>query len=319
MVAMMFFALADAFRTGVHKAMIFQYLKINNWSTQKINYYGHTRSWSQTGSAISSLLAAIFVFYTESYDIIFIASIIPYLADMMLVYSYPKYLEGEIVQISGKKIKERFNLVLVAFGQIIIKFNFFKVLTNLSLYTGYFKAVKDYIQPLLKYVALSMPFFAYLNNEKKIAITIGVIYFVLYLLTSLVSRYSGRFTTIFKYYNKPMNLTFVIGLMIGIITGLTYKMGYYILPIIGFIAIMIVENLRKPIGIGLIADVSNDEAMATTLSVTSQAKSIFTAIIAPVIGWIADVYNPGTGIAVVSLIILIISPIYWLKQRDVKK
>ena len=314
-VAMMFFALADAFRTGVHKAMIFQYLKINSWNTQKIDYYGHTRSWSQAGSAISSLLAAIFVFYTESYDIIFIASIIPYLADMMLIYSYPKYLEGEIVQISGKKIKERFNLVLVAFGQTIIKFNFFKMLTNLSLYTGYYKAVKDYIQPLLKYVALSMPFFAYLNNEKKIAITIGIIYFILYLLTSLVSRYSGRFTTLFKHYNKPMNLTLVIGLIIGIITGLTFKMGFYILPIIGFIAIMIIENLRKPIGIGLIADISKDESMATTLSVTSQAKSIIAAIIAPAIGWIADVYDPGTGIAVVSIIVLLGLPFYWLRHK----
>ena len=189
LLAMILFAVADATRTGVHKAMIFQYLNINNWGTYKIDYYGHTRSWSQTGSAISSLLAAFFVFYTERYDVIFIASIVPYLADMALIYSYPIYLDGEIVQISGKKIKQKFNLVIVAFAKTISHLNFLMILTNLSIYTGYYKAVKDYIQPLLKYVALSMPVFAYLNNEKKIAITTGIIYFIIYLLTALVSRY----------------------------------------------------------------------------------------------------------------------------------
>jgi len=314
-IAMVLFASADAFRTGVHKAMIFQYLKINNWSDHKINYYGHTRSWSQTGSAISSLLAALFVFYTESYNIIFIASIVPYLADMALIYSYPTYLDGEVKQISGKKIKQKFSVVATAFIQTINKLNFFKILTNLSLYTGYYKAVKDYIQPLLKFVALGMPFFAYLNNEKKIAITTGIIYFVIYLLTALFSRYSGKFVNLFKHLNKPMNLTLTIGLSIGILTGLTFHMGYYVLPLIGFIIIMMIENLRKPIGIGLVADISKDESMATTLSVTSQAKSLFAAIIAPLIGLIADLYNPGTGIAIISIMILLGLPFYWLRKQ----
>lgn len=317
MVAMVLFASADAFRTGVHKAMIFQYLKINNWSTHKINYYGHTRSWSQTGSAISSLLAALFVFYTESYDIIFIASIVPYLADMALIYSYPTYLDGEIKQISGKKIKQKFRIVNTAFIQTISQMNFFRILTNLSLYTGYYKAVKDYIQPLLKFVALGMPFFAYLNNEKKIAITTGIIYFIIYLLTALFSRYSGKFVNLFKHLSKPMNLTLTIGLSVGILTGLTFHMGYYAIPLVGFIIIMIIENLRKPIGIGLVADISKDESMATTLSVTSQAKSLFAAIIAPLIGLIADLYNPGTGIAIISIIILLGLPFYWLKKQHV--
>ncbi len=317
LLAMILFAVADATRTGVHKAMIFQYLNINNWGTYKIDYYGHTRSWSQTGSAISSLLAAFFVFYTERYDVIFIASIVPYLADMALIYSYPIYLDGEIVQISGKKIKQKFNLVIVAFAKTISHLNFLMILTNLSIYTGYYKAVKDYIQPLLKYVALSIPVFAYLNNEKKIAITTGIIYFIIYLLTALVSRYSGKFTKLFKYLDKPMNLTLAIGLSIGILTGLTFHLGLYTLPIVGFIFIMIIENLRKPVGIGLVADISEDESMATTLSVTSQAKSVFAAIIAPIIGWISDLYNPGTGIAIISIIILLGLPFYWLKQRHV--
>jgi MFS family permease len=316
LVAMVMFAFADAFRSGIHKAMIFQYLKLNNWSAQKIDYYGHTRSWSQTGSAISSLIAAFFVYYYERYDVIFIASIVPYLADMILIYSYPKYLDGEIVQASTKLIKQKFKIILKATLQTIRHANFLRILTNLTIYTGYYKAAKDYIQPLLKYVALSMPLFAYLNDEKKIAVTTGIIYFVLYLLTALVSLYSGKFTERFKQHNKPMNLTLFLGLLVGILTGLSFHLSYYILPIIGFILIMIIENLRKPIGIGLVADISEDESMATTLSITSQAKSMFAAILAPIIGWVADIYNPGIGIAIVSVMLLLMLPVYWLRVKN---
>ncbi len=40
LVAMVFFAFGDAFRTGTHKAMIFEYLKIKSWQSQKVDYYG---------------------------------------------------------------------------------------------------------------------------------------------------------------------------------------------------------------------------------------------------------------------------------------
>ena len=236
---------------------------------------------------------------------------------MTLIYSYPKYLDGEIVHLSSKKIKQKFSIVIRAFAQTIRHLSFFRILTNLSIYTGYYKAVKDYIQPLLKYVALSIPFFAYLNNQKKIAIIIGIIYFIIYLLTALVSRYSGKFTKLFKYLNIPMNITVSIGLAIGIITGLTFQLGFYILPIVGFIIVMIIENLRKPIGIGLVANISKDESMATTLSVTSQTKSLFAAILAPIIGLIADTYNPGMGITIISILILLGLPFYWLKRQHV--
>jgi hypothetical protein len=114
-----------------------------------------------------------------------------------------------------------------------------------------------------------------------------------------------------------MNITVSIGLAIGIITGLTFQLGFYILPIVGFIIVMIIENLRKPIGIGLVANISKDESMATTLSVTSQTKSLFAAILAPIIGLIADTYNPGMGITIISILILLGLPFYWLKRQHV--
>ena len=84
-VAFIFYGIGGAFRSGTHKGMIMDYLKIKGWEDQKINYYGHTRSWSQKGSAISSLIAGGIVFYSGSYRNIFLYSIIPYLVNLFLI------------------------------------------------------------------------------------------------------------------------------------------------------------------------------------------------------------------------------------------
>ena len=94
-IAMVLFAMGEAFRTGTHKAMILEYLRINNMLDKKVEYYGGTRSWSQLGSAFNSLIAAALVFYSGSYKVVFIAAIIPYIANLVNLATYPKYLEGE--------------------------------------------------------------------------------------------------------------------------------------------------------------------------------------------------------------------------------
>lgn len=313
-VAMLFFALADAFRSGVHKAMIFHYLQKNGCSSQKADYYGHTRGWSQRGSAISSLVAAAIVFYSGSYRIIFLASVLPYFADMLLIWSYPKWLDGAVKNFDTSGIKQKFTEVRKAFVQSLKKPSMLKALVNSAIYTGYFKAVKDYVQPVIKTFALSVPLFTYLTTDKKTVVFVGLFYFVIYLLTAWMSRRAGRFKEIFNNYAGPLNITLLIGFVSGLIAGLIYLAGWYSVAIVGFVFIVMIENLRKPIGVSLIAEKSHEDAMATILSVTSQVKSIFAAIIAPLIGFIADKFGLGTSLAVVSIFLLLLFPIIRLKN-----
>ena len=76
--------------------MIFDYLKIKGWIKQKVYYYGHTRSWSQLGSAISAVIASLLIFYSGGFRIIYLYSVIPYFLDLLLIASYPKELDGDV-------------------------------------------------------------------------------------------------------------------------------------------------------------------------------------------------------------------------------
>ena len=307
MAAIILFALADAFRTGTHKAMIFAYLKIKGWAEQKTAYYGHTRSWSQVGSAVSSLIAAAIIFTEGAYRAVFLFTIIPYVLDMINIGTYPKALEGSVKENISAKVA--FKRVWKAFKASFKNLLVLRILANTSWHSGYFKAVKDYLQPLVKMLALSAPFLGNYSNEQRAAVFIGVIYFFVYLITSRASRAAGIFKNRFSTYSRPLNVTMIIGFFAGLGGGMFYSFGFTGIAVALFMGIFIIENLRKPVGIAYISGKLEEDSMATTLSVESQTKSLFAAVLAPALGFFADTYGLGYGLAITSGILLLLSPV----------
>ncbi|MBN2615640.1 MAG: MFS transporter [Bacteroidales bacterium] len=314
-VAMLFFAVADSFRTGVHKAMIFHYLKKQNLSAQKTNYYGHTRSWSQMGSALSSLIAGVLVFFTGNYKVIFAASVVPYILDMLLVASYPSYLDGETKKLKTDTVKHKIKEVFTAFVLSLKSWTMFRSLTSVSIYTAYYKVIKDYIQPLIVTFALSLSLLPGTSTKQKTAIVLGIVYFFVYLATSYTSRSAGKFRNRFKDYHRPLNSTLIAGLIAGILSGVFYIFKIPLVAVLLFVFILIIENLRKPIGVSFIAEQSHEQAMATVLSVQSQAQSLFGSVIALILGFLVQQIGIGSGIAVTTGLLFLLFPLFILKER----
>ncbi|MDF1863545.1 MAG: MFS transporter [Saprospiraceae bacterium] len=314
--AMILFAIGEAFRSGIHKAMIFEYLEINGWANQKVYYYGHTRSWSQMGSAISSLLAAFIVFYNGEYHSVFLLSTIPYVLDLLLILSYPKVLDGKIVSFKKGELKSQFRVLWLSFWQAFKTPIILKTVNNLSLYSGFYKAVKDYLQPILQTFALGLPVFLYLEEKERIAIVIGVVYFIIFMLNSIASRNSGRVSELFKKLHLPLNFSLLTGLIFGILCGLFFYLGWMILPIILFLFIFLLENLRKPMGVAFFADRIDSKILASGLSAQSQTKTIWASILAIFLGFFIDKWGVGLGLAISSAIMLFIIPVFWLTEDN---
>ncbi|PKP47125.1 MAG: MFS transporter [Bacteroidetes bacterium HGW-Bacteroidetes-11] len=308
--AMLFYAYGDAFRTGTHKAMIFEYLKINGWQDQKVHYYGHTRSWSQKGSAVSAVLAAAIVFISSDYRYVFLFSLIPYLIDLWLLSTYPKVLDGRRVGFNKGKIIESFRSTIRDFISSFRNAGMLRVVMSQAVYSGYYKAVKDYLQPVVKTFALSLPFFMYLETGQRSALMIGLIYSIIYFSTSYTARNAGRYASRFKNLSQPMNITMIAGLLVGAISGLLFYQSFYLAAIVFYAVIFLIENLRKPIGISLVADRLEKDVLATALSAESQAETLVAAMIAPLLGFAADKWGVGAALMMVSLLLIVLMPLY---------
>lgn len=313
-IAMIVYSLGDAFRTGTHKAMIFDYLKIKGWIDQKVYYYGHTRSWSQMGSAVSALIAAGLIFYSGDFRTIYLYSAVPYFLDLLLVSSYPKALDGEVANFDKSRFFDNFKRVFHDFFYTIINIRILKSLVNLSSYTGYYSAVKDYLQPVLQTLALSLPFFLSYKEDQRSALIIGCVYFFIFFLTSWSSRNAGNFASRFKHLNLPLNLTLITGLIIGLTSGFFYEHGLLIWSVVFYTGIYIIENLRKPIGIAYVSENIDHRIMATVLSSESQAHALFAAVLAPLIGYFADRFGLGYAIMLISGLMLLLSPLYMVRK-----
>ncbi len=313
LIAMVLYGLGDAFRSGTHKAMILEYLKIKGIEDTKVEYYGATRSASQFGSAINSLLAATVVFYTGDYHLIFLVTIIPYLIDLVNLATYPKELDGEMRR-ERRKLREQAKLTMKDFTSMFRNRKALKALLNSSLFDSGFKATKDYLQPVLKSFALSLPVLLFMTGEERTAIIVGVVYFFLYLLSSYASRKAHVVVKKVRNITFAINLTFVLGTLFIIFAGLSYAFLLYFLSILLFISLHFVFNLRRPMNVSYVSDKISSRIMASGLSVESQLKMIFSALFAFLIGVLADAFGVGVSLFVVGLIILSLFPVAVLRE-----
>ncbi len=310
--AMLFYALGDAIRSGINKAMIVDYLNRTNQINYKVEYYGHTRSWSQFGSAISSLAGGVLLFFNKNLDAIFLFSIIPYLIDFFNVLSFPKYLdEGQRKHLSTKG---NIKFITTSFIQAVKSKTLLHSVINSAIYSGYYKAIKDFIQPFLKSLILSIPLFLYLSNDEKTALFLGLIYFVIFLVNSFVSRRASKIENLFDSQTAFLNFTLLFGIIVGLISGVFMEFFNSAFAVILFVIVLSIENGRKPSGVANITEKCNDKIHAGILSVQSQLASLFAATIMISIGLIADMSSVGVGIIISSFVILLFYPILRIKS-----
>ncbi len=314
-IAMVLYALGDAYRTGTHKAMILEYLRIKDISDKKVEYYGATRSFSQLGSALNALLAGAVVFYTGNYREIFIITIIPYVLNFINLATYPKVLDGDIRGEIGKgKIVRQFKSTLKDFRDMLKDRIALKAIMNSSLFSGSYVAVKDYLQAVLKVFALSLPIFLYLSQDKRTALVIGVVYFFIYLMNSYASRNAYKLVNRIGNLGRAINATLIIGALTILFAGLFYHLNLLVVSIVLFLFIYVLQNLRRPMNVGYIAERIKSRVMASGLSVESQMKTIIAAFLAVLMGYLADRFGVGSALAMVGFLVLILAPFVFVRE-----
>jgi len=304
-VAMVLFGLGESFRSGTHKALILEYLRLNDMLDLKVAYYGRTRAASQLGSAFNALIAAGLLFFTGDYRTMFLATTIPYVIDLINVATYPKILDGELSQFERGALWEQAKGTLKDFIGIFKERHAMRAILNSAGFTALFKTTKDYLQPILYSFALVLPFLFFLDDIKRSGVVVGIVYFFIYLLTSYASRSSDQISRRFKNLATAINITFLVGVGFLFFAGLATWQNLSLISVIVFLGFYVLQNLRKPMNVAFISDQISHKIMASGLSVEAQFTTILVAIFAPVLGALADSFGVGIALIVLSLVALL--------------
>jgi MFS family permease len=303
--AFFFFGVGEAFRSGTHKGMIKEYLSQKGMKNLMADYYSRTRAWSQFGLALSSLLAGGIVFYSGSYDPVFLFSIIPYLVNFFLILSYPDYIDKSGDEGLGFSTRERIKQMVQQFLPVLKSPKNLRLIHSSAMHTAYLKAMKDYIQPMMVTMILALPFFSGRSIEERTALLVGGLYFFIFLITSASSAHSSLLSVVFS--SRLSERTLLTGLAAGALSGLLYLFGFSIGAVAFFILIYVMENLRKPIMTGFVADAVDNNILSSVLSFQSQWKTVLTAILALLCGGLADLWGIGRALAVLSGILIVLT------------
>jgi len=231
----------------------------------------------------------------------FLASTVPYLLDLLNVISYPKSLDGELERVEKGEIWNKVKTTSREFTQIFSDGSVMKAILNSASFSGVFKSAKDYLQPILAVLALSASVFTDLGDTQREAIIIGLVYFGIYFLTSLASRRAYQFSERFSSLSQAVNFTYLIGAGMLVLAGVTANLQIISLSVVCFLGLYMINNIRRPINVGIISDQISSKIMASGLSTESQVTTIFSAIVAPLLGFLVDGLGVGNGITLIGI------------------
>lgn len=306
-IAIIFFGLGEAFRSGTHKSMILSYLEHKDWYVYKNYVYGRTRSYSLLGSSISAFLSILFILNLPSVRWIFLASIIPYILDFILILSYPEFLDEK--KQTSMSIKGFYQLSIRQLREVNQNLQLKKILSSSAIFESIFETIKDYIQPILSLLILSVGTVSLLNLtlDDTLKVYLGVLYGIFYIFSSLASKNVYRLSKLLSSHKLFEGYFTIMGLIL-LLLSVTLRFNGMIFTVLLFFTLYILKDSRRPLFLDVCSDYMSKHQRVTSLSIESQLKSILSIIIAPLFGWLADQFSISTLFLIIAICIIVLTP-----------
>lgn len=291
LLAMLLYAVGDACRSGTHKSMIFAWLRQQGREHERTEVYGYTRSWSKIGSAVSVVIACALIWWTKDFVLVFFFAIGPYLLNMVNVSTYPDAVDE--VREQRETLRSILRALWTSVKGAVHRRPLRRVLIESMSFEGIFDVSKDYLQPvlLLASLPLSAQLFAGadLTEAQRSVVLLGPIYATLFVLSAIASRQAHRLVRALggSHDGAARRMWGAMAVIFGVLLW-ALSSNVAAAAIAGFMALHVVQNLWRPVLMSRLDHVSDGAEGATILSIESQASSLFTLAVAPLLGALVE-------------------------------
>ncbi len=289
--AMALYGVGEAFRSGTHKAMILTWLRGQGRADERTEVYGTTRSWSKKGSAVGVIIGSIWVLATGDVDALFWMTMVPYVLDFLNLATYPASLDGE--EHSGELgvrsvLRQMWASATTIWGSGHLR----RLLAESSGFLGGFKTTKDYLQPVLQ-AAAAAGLAGWIGSAepgslRETAILVGPVYAVLYIISAVMSKRTGAYVA--RIGSEEGAAAWLWGAFLAVFVVLCGAAWWesFAVMVAAFMTLYVLEALWRPVIVTRFDTAGPEQQGATLLSVESQARSITTMVLAPLLGWAVD-------------------------------
>ncbi len=297
------FGIAEALRTGGHKAIMLDWLDSRGEGSRTTQVIGMTRAFSKYSAAASALAGGVILFLTRDYDGLFYASAVASVGGFVLMCTYPRDLEGEQRRharshaggpgaASRQTLRERLGAIGRApgFSFLFARSVMFESQARLMF--------KYYLQPLLK-LTLQGWGFAVVGSG---ALWVGGYDFARGVLGGLGAQTSARAQRLFGGVERSLRAAFIGGFLLSVGLAVFVWRGWMTAGLVLLVALTVLQNLRRPVFLNAFNLVMDGPQRATTLSIESQARSLVTAVMMPLAGWLIDGLGMAAALGMTSVV-----------------
>jgi len=281
------FGVGEAFRSGTHKAMIFEWLRSRGRLGERTRVYGFTRSWSQVGSAVAVVISAGLALWLDELRWLFLITCVPYGLGLVNFLGYPASVEPDAAALA--RPSEGFvGTLRMVFGRPTLR----HLILESCAMQGVYKLLVPYMPVVL---ALSgLPSAGGLGDVASGGVPVASVLWIagvgagLHLLGAAGSFLAHKVAAP-DATGAPRHRRLWLGVFVVLCLQVAgVHTGQVVPAALGFIAFAFLYNAWRPAFLTRFDVDTPPDRQAMVLSVESQANTAFTALLAPVAGAVVD-------------------------------
>jgi MFS family permease len=292
LLAAFFWALAGVFISGADSALMYDTLKDLKKENSYKKIWGNITFYSFLGISIASIIGGLLGGINLRYP--FLVALPFYVCLIQLAFSLYEPKKSEEIP-AQNHISDLFRSIKIAIFQN-------KKIKQLLIYSAFIAgaiSVGYYLyQPYLQRTGLNIVYF-------------GLVFAVFNLIEALSSKYSY---VVENKVGKKLSL-----ILPFILISLCYILMGNVIFIFSFVFVFLFQFVSGVSSV-VISDYINQETdskiRATVLSAQSVSNSIFYAIIAPIVGWLVDIYTLTQALTIIGIVVLLIGMIILFFSKE---
>jgi MFS family permease len=285
LLAMTFIAQDKAFKSGTHKAYIFDYMEQNPSKTTPSEVFGKNKFWARMGEALASV-AGGFIAAKLGFPAVFVFALFPALINLVNALTYEKIEEKHRVTQFNLSVHFRHigeSLIEIKDSKIVRR-----LIINSAIFVSCMEASEKFFQPYMVEARIPIEWF-------------GIVYMVILVITAFGSRYAYLFETKFRR-TEIANFSGWVGIIPFVILGLKFVS---IAGIFLFFLILFLKSARRPAMITELNTHISSGKRATILSTDSFFRALFLLAFLPIIGSLSDSFSIYTAILTIGVLLLL--------------
>ena len=281
--AMIFIGLNKAFKSGTHKAFIFDYMEQNPSQITPSEVFGKNKFWARMGEASASA-AGGFIAVRLGFSMVFVFALFPAVVNLINALTYEKI--REIHRVKTFSLSMQFKHIGESLAEIKGRKIVRRLIINSAIFVSCMEASEKFFQPYMVEARIPIEWF-------------GIVYMIILIITAFGSRYAYLFETKFRRMDI-VNVSGWIGMVPFVILGLGFVS---VSGISLFFIILFLKSARRPAMITELNTHISSTKRATILSTDSLFRAVFLLAFLPIIGHLSDSFSIYTAMLIIGIIL----------------